>query len=103
MNEYFFPGKHYSFLIEHTEATARLVILKDNVEYVCRKEKISALHKFLQLPTAHIFKGRLQLAKNEDEITVIAKGERIGTIDKKEFGKLLTSAFSRTPVIAVKG
>ena len=69
------------FCIEPFENRLRVVVLKDGVEWVCRKESFSKMNRFLNDNTNRIFKGRLQLIKSDHKITVEVKGETVGIID----------------------
>jgi len=60
----------------------RLIIYKNDEEYVCRKESLYKLKQFLTLDEGRAFKGRLQLLKHGDDIAVEVKGELIGNISK---------------------
>ena len=68
------------FAVELHEKQARLVIYKNQEEYVCRKETISHLKRFLKAEEMRIFKGRLQLWKKATDIFVEVKGETVGII-----------------------
>jgi hypothetical protein len=67
---------------ERYDKRLRLVILNNKgEEMVCRKESFGKLEQFLQTKEAHIFKGRLQLSKHLNKISVEVKGEVLGVID----------------------
>lgn len=67
----------------------RLIIFETDEELVCRKETIKKLQQFLSVKQAHIFKGRLQLRKNEDVIEVLVKQNSAGIISSNTFKKVL--------------
>jgi hypothetical protein len=71
--------------VDAGEKAVQLMILKNDREFVCRKERISCLKNFLEQPEGHLFKGRLQLDKYMNRVTVIVKGEPIGTTDADTF------------------
>jgi len=63
----------------------RLVIVRGEEEYVCRMETLKKLKEFTEIKDGRIFKGRLQLYKEEGLINVIAKGQAAGIIDETSF------------------
>jgi hypothetical protein len=63
----------------------RLVVLQADEELVCRKETIKNLQQFLAEEQAHVFKGRLQLSKNDDVVEVLVKQKSVGTISSITF------------------
>lgn len=79
----------FSIRIETANQRLRLIVLKDDCEFVCRKESVKNLTGFLLGATGSLFKGRLQLHKSADEILVEAKKEVIGKINTKDFQRLL--------------
>ena len=76
-----------TFSIEPFEKKVRLVVYKDNKEWVCRKETFKNLNYFLSQEDVSIFKGRLQLHKRKNKINVEVKGEIIGVINADVFRK----------------
>ena len=70
---------------------ARIIVFENNKEWVCRKERISVLKLFLEIPEAKIFKGRLQLKKDKEAIKIIVKKEIIGKIYVPAFRQLLST------------
>lgn len=81
---------HYMLSAEPDGKKVRLIVSMANVEVVCRKETLKNLTSFLKETEAKIFKGRLQLHKQEDVIEVIVKKERIAVISAMEFEKLIS-------------
>ncbi|WP_175633221.1 hypothetical protein [Pedobacter ghigonis] len=69
--------------------TIRVIISKNNEEWVCKKERLRKLLEFVNIDEAHIFKGRLQLIKMNDHITLQVKNENISTILTKTFIEVL--------------
>jgi hypothetical protein len=76
-------SNNYSVAIEPCEKLRlRLIVYKNDEEYVCRKESLYWLKQFLALDEGRAFRGRLQLLKHGDDIAVEVKGELIGTVSK---------------------
>ena len=67
----------------------RFVVHQHQDEWVCRKETPKAIKEFLSQEEARIFKGRLQLYKYKDEISVEVKGSPVGIISLKQFLQLI--------------
>ena len=82
----------HQFIIEKYKERLRLIIAQDFEEIVCRKETKKNLLNFLQNNEGHLFKGRLQLEKKEDDISIIVKGKLLGKIKKIDFEKLIDNA-----------
>ena len=79
----------YFFTIEPYENRLRLIVLKNEEEYVCRKETKNNLVKFFAGEDSTLFKGRLQLIKQNNEILIQAKSEILGSIPISAFNKIL--------------
>ncbi len=79
----------FSFAIEHFEKRARLIVYKDSVENVCRRESLKNLEGFILSDDEKLFKGRLQLYKNSEEIVIEVKGEIAGKMTIKDFTSYL--------------
>lgn len=67
----------------------RLVIFKNNEEFVCRIENRKKLNQFITNECSSIFKGRLQLIKEKEDVFVQVKGEIIGKIPETVFKQIL--------------
>jgi hypothetical protein len=80
------------FTIERHETQARLVVLNNNVEKVCRKERFKTIWKYVRSGENQLFKGRLRLHKNVDGIAVEVKGEIAGVIKAEDFINCLEMA-----------
>ncbi|KIA91441.1 hypothetical protein OC25_21430 [Pedobacter kyungheensis] len=80
-------GLKFSF--EKLPHTIRLIISKNDEEWVCRKAKLSKLYAFVAINQAHVFNGRLQLMKSENDIIVLVKNENIGIIPVRKFKEAL--------------
>ena len=75
---------------ERYDNRLRLVIVNSKgEELVCRKEIFKKMEQFIKTEDERIFKGRLQLFKIADKISVQVKGENIGSIDAGLFRKRL--------------
>ena len=77
------------FSLEKLPHTIRLIISKDDEEWVCRKEKLKKLFKFTETEDEHVFKGRLQLFKSEDKVNIKVKNEFVATVLKDDFIRIL--------------
>jgi hypothetical protein len=75
--------------LERDEKKVRLVVLDNKKELACRKETFGNLQKFIAANNAHAFKGRLQLLKHHDTISVEVKGEKLGAVAASTFGNCL--------------
>ena len=71
----------FTFAVEAHNGKLRFVVYEHNSECVCRIERRKAIELFLESTTASIFKGRLQLHKQNHEIAVEVKGEVIGIVE----------------------
>lgn len=76
---------------EKLSHTIRLIISKNNEEWVCKKETFKKLLEFVNIDQAHVFKGRLQLIKIDDRITIQIKNEHISNISATTFKEALNS------------
>ena len=75
---------------ERFDNRLRLVIINSKGEQLaCRKESFKKMELFMETEDKHIFKGRLQLFKIADKISVQVKGENIGSIDAGLFRQRL--------------
>ena len=73
-------NNNYSLTVQPHLKGVRLIVLDNGNEYVCRKESFKNLTAFMALTEGQIFKGRLQLHKYHQNITVQVKGKALGTI-----------------------
>lgn len=85
----FLLNNELKFAIERDEKRVRLVVYKSGQEYVCRKENLSKLERFINSDECRIFKGRLQLCKNIDGIGIEIKGKFVGVISINDFENYL--------------
>lgn len=75
--------------LESLPHAIKIIVFKNDEEWVCRKEKLIKLFSFLEMDKAKLFKGRLQLFKLGDRIDIQVKNNIIGTISKESFEKAL--------------
>ena len=75
------------------ENRLRLIVFDGSEELVCRKVNPSELKKFIQAENGHLFKGRLQLDKKDDNIFVSIKGAKTGVIALPEFEDLINQSY----------
>jgi hypothetical protein len=78
------------FTIENHGNKARLIVYKDGVENVCRKEAFGKLHSFITSNEKTLFGGRLRLHKNMEGIAIEIKGKIEGVIKSDDFLKYLS-------------
>jgi hypothetical protein len=82
------------FSIEPDNKRVRLVIYQNGEEWVCRMENVSRIKEFLALQETRLFKGRLQLNKTNQQITIEVKGNFIGRINVDDFSEMLQKAIA---------
>lgn len=80
--------QQYSLTKEENNGQLRLIVMKNGAEHVCRKEKLNVLHDLLT-NGGHLFKGRLQLIRSNNDIEVIVKNEKIGNVSVAAFEQFL--------------
>ena len=78
------------FAIENQGNKARLIVYKDGVENVCRKEAFRKLHNFVTSDEKTLFGGRLRLHKNMEGIAIEVKGKIEGVVKTDDFLKYLS-------------
>ncbi|MBE5319287.1 hypothetical protein IM793_08970 [Pedobacter sp. MR2016-19] len=76
---------------EKLQQTIRLIVSRNDEEWVCRKEKLENLIAFTDINQAHIFKGRLQLIKLDDNIGIQVNNKCISTISAEKFKQALNN------------
>ncbi|HEX2628183.1 MAG TPA: hypothetical protein VHM26_04210 [Chitinophagaceae bacterium] len=79
----------FSFAMEAYERGVRLIVFNGKEEWVCRKEKVSRLKTFLSGNDSRLFKGRLQLHKQNGSVGIEIKGTLIGKISAEQFSQCL--------------
>ena len=76
-----FPLSHLdTLIIENIDHQIRLIIIENEKEAACRKEKLRKLEQFILLPEGSIFKVRIQLLKQGNRIDILMKNIHIGSI-----------------------
>ncbi len=70
---------------EMEDGKLRLIIVKGNEEWVCHKTTLKEINQFLAGEEHSLFKGRLQLIKDQDNILIKVKDEIVGVVDSKCF------------------
>lgn len=82
-------NNNFKLSFEKLAHTIKIIVSKNDEEWVCRKEKLKNLFLFLEMDKKYIFKGRLQLFKLGDRIDIQVKHSVVGTISKESFEKVL--------------
>lgn len=82
-------AENYSLGIELHPPKARLIVFNNGVEWICRLESLKNLNQFFQSPQGRLFKGRLQLAKYQQDIGIEVKGKQLGIINVAYFEQCL--------------
>ncbi|RRB07615.1 hypothetical protein [Larkinella rosea] len=67
-------------IIELFEKKVRLIVRKNGDEWVCRKENVSSLKRFLNSESSRLFNGRLQLILKNSKVEIEVKGTVVGEI-----------------------
>ncbi|GGH05533.1 hypothetical protein [Pedobacter zeae] len=80
-----------SLSFEKLPHTVRLILSKNNEEWACRKEKLIKLLTFIDIDQAHVFKGRLQLIKSDDNISIQVKNKHICSVTAEKFKQALNN------------
>jgi len=84
-------NNNFKLSFEKLPHTIRVIISKNDEEWVCRKEKLKKLFSFTEIDKEYIFKGRLQLFKSDGKIDIRVKNELIGTISNEAFKEALNN------------
>ena len=79
----------FSMGAEAENKKLRLIIFSNGKEYVCHKTTSRELTSFFDGEKEQLFKGRLQLLKNNDNILVKIKGNIEGVVSTKDLSKLI--------------
>lgn len=80
---------NFSIGAETENKKFRLIIFNNGEEFVCHKTTSGQLTKFFNSDANQLFKGRLQLLKNNDTILVKVKGNIEGMISREELNRLI--------------
>ncbi|MGN6178296.1 MAG: hypothetical protein ACTHNW_03895 [Mucilaginibacter sp.] len=78
-----------SLAVEAENKKLRLIIFSNGEELVCHKTTTGQLTNFFNSDADQLFKGRLQLLKNNDTILVKVKGNIEGMIRGEELNKMI--------------
>lgn len=78
-----------TFTAEPYKQKIRFVVAAAKKEWVCRIETIKTMEQFLASTDARIFKGRLQLQKNQRSIDVEVNNNRVGTIPVSQLKQMI--------------
>lgn len=70
-------NNNFKLSFEKLPHTIRLIVSKNNNDWVCRKEKLINLLAFAEVNKDYLFKGRLQLFKSDDRIDVQVKSKSL--------------------------
>jgi hypothetical protein len=84
-------NNNLSLLFEKDSKKIRLIITDGDTELACRKETLANLRRFLQLNQSSLFKGRLQLHKQDKVIVVTLKGHPMGQFTFDELQKTVSA------------
>jgi len=76
-----------ALIFEPADKKIRLAIIDGGNVLACRKELVSNLRKFNSCIQGQLFKGRLQLYKSDNLITIILKGIPVGDISTDVFAR----------------
>ena len=80
-----------SFRLENDNKKLRLIIADGDKELACRKETLSNLRCFIQSNQSSLFKGRLQLYRQDNTIIITLKGQPAGAVSIADLNNALTS------------
>ena len=94
MNELRQFDNNCTLAVESSGKQLRLIIYRDEKEWVCRKESRHIILRFLEAENAQLFRGRLRLHKQQDAILVEVKGTIIGSLSEESFHKLLNTSLN---------
>ncbi len=79
-------------LIKTAGRKLRLVVTDDTMELACSKETPGKLSRFLaSVEDGSLFKGRIQFHKSENTITVMLKGNKVGSINLSNLKEILNA------------
>jgi len=81
----------FSLGAELNDKKIRLIVYKKDQELVCRKTTMNQIKRFLDDAEEKLFKGRLQLLKDQDHILIKAKNEIAGVTDRQALYKYLAT------------
>jgi hypothetical protein len=79
----------FSIGVESENKKLRLIIFSNGDEYICHKTTSGELTRFFNSDTEQLFRGRLQLLKNNDNILVKIKDNIEGAVSSKDLNNLI--------------
>jgi hypothetical protein len=79
------------FRLENNNKKIRLILTEGDIELACRKETLSNLRSFIRSDQESLFKGRLQLHRQDNAITITLKGQPAGVVTIAAFNKALNT------------
>lgn len=82
-------NKNIWFCADAENKKIRLSLNDGREDLACRREFPSKLLRFIDGDDGHLFKGRLQLYKEVDMISILFKGQPMGQLNATNFSLLL--------------
>ncbi len=82
-------GNDIKFKVEASDKKLRIILINNNQEIACRKEFRNKIIDFLEKENEWLFKGRLQLRKNNNLLEVYFKKALVDCISIPLFTKML--------------
>lgn len=70
----------YALQIRWVDKKVRLTVMLGGEALACRQERAKVLLDFLQEREGHLFKGRVQLNKADEEVLIELKEAPVGTV-----------------------
>ena len=83
-------NNNFSLLFEKHNKKIKLIITDGYTALACRKETLANLRRFLQPDQSSLFKGRLQLHKQDEIIVVTLKGHPMGQVTFDDLQKTVS-------------
>ncbi len=71
-----------------------IMVYQNGQPLTCRKERLKPMRDFLTAQSGHAFQGGLQLEKEMDSISIIARKSKIGSVPVSVFKAAIESAKS---------
>lgn len=70
----------HTLQIRWVDKKVRLTVMLGDEALACRQERAKVLLDFLEAREGHLFKGRVQLYKADEEVLIELKGAHMGTL-----------------------